>query len=244
MPDQYDVLNARYEEVKRIPIGLAETATVLAALPDPAGRSVLDVGCGTGFYPRLFRRAGAGRVIGVDASREMIAHAQRAEERDPYGISYEALDARTLPVLGTFDIVTSIWLLGYAEHEAELDAMLAGMTANLRPDGTLVVLFPNPEADWETLAGYARYGLHVVPSGEVGGRTRTTVHVDTDPPFEFESFFWPPGVVEAALGRAGLTGLRRQPVTVPPDAAAERGEQFWRTVREMPTFAVYRGVRG
>ncbi|MFE0026614.1 class I SAM-dependent methyltransferase [Amycolatopsis sp. NPDC059021] len=244
MPDQYDVLNARYEEVKRIPIGLAETATVLAAVPDPAGKSMLDIGCGTGFYPRLFRRSGASRVVGVDASREMIAHAQRLEERDPFGISYEVHDALALPVIGAFDIVTSVWLLGYAASEAELDTMLARMTANLRPDGTLVVLFPNPEADWETLAEYARYGLHVVAHGESNGRTRTTVHVDTDPPFEFESFFWPPGVVEAALGRAGLTGLRRQPVTVPPAAAAERGEQFWRTVREMPTFAVYRGVRG
>ncbi len=66
MPDQYDAIGALYERVKSLPVGLVEQATLLAALPDLAGRSVLDVGTGTGFYPRTFKRLGAGRVVGVD----------------------------------------------------------------------------------------------------------------------------------------------------------------------------------
>jgi predicted RNA methylase len=46
---------------------LAERATLLAALPDLRGKSVLDVACGTGFYPRAFRRLGADPVVGVDS---------------------------------------------------------------------------------------------------------------------------------------------------------------------------------
>jgi SAM-dependent methyltransferase len=239
VPDQYDSIADLYEQVKRIPIGLAETATVVSALPDLAGKSVLDVGAGAGYYPRLFRRKGAARVVGVDASREMIAHAQLLEERDPLGISYEVHDAARLPVLGRFDVVTAIWLLGYAPGIEALDTMIGGLAANLAPGGDLVTLFPNPEVDWDVMASYSPYGMHVLRTGESLGRTSTTVHVETEPPFEFESFFWPPGVAEAALERGGFTDLRRQAPVVPEDAVTERGEEFWARLRACPTFAVY-----
>jgi len=59
-----------------------------------------------------------------------------------------------------------------------------------------------------------------------------------DPPFSFDSFFWPPGVVDAALERAGLTNIRRHPTVVPDGAVAERGEEFWAQLRLSPSFAV------
>ncbi|GAA1027358.1 hypothetical protein GCM10009565_49120 [Amycolatopsis albidoflavus] len=57
-------------------------------------------------------------------------------------------------------------------------------------------------------------------------------------PFEFESYFWPFGVVEAALRLAGLVDLGRHPVVAPESAVAEHGEEFWQDVREMPAFAI------
>jgi SAM-dependent methyltransferase len=242
--DQYDSIADVYEQVKRIPIGLAETTTLVSALPELAGKSVLDVGCGAGYYPRLFRSAGARRVAGVDAAQEMIAHAQRREERDPIGISYEVHDAAKLPVMGAFDVVTAVWLLGYAPGVDALDAMVARLAANLVPGGELVVLFPNPDADWDVLAAYSRYGMTVERTGEADGRISCTVHVEVDPPFDFESFFWPPGVVESALERGGFTGLKRYPAIVPPEALAERGEEFWAGLLACPTFAVYRAKLG
>ncbi|RSN63148.1 ToxA protein [Amycolatopsis sp. WAC 04182] len=82
-----------------------QAATLLEALPDLAGRSVLVVGCGDGRYPRLLRSKGARRVVGVDADQTLIAAAQREEERDPVGISYEVHQFARLPVMGAFDIV-------------------------------------------------------------------------------------------------------------------------------------------
>jgi SAM-dependent methyltransferase len=244
VPDQYDVIGALYERVKSLPVGLAEQGTLLAALPDLDGRSVLDVGTGTGFYPRIFKRMGAGRVVGVDASPEMITYARRVEERDPMGIGYEVHHGDTLPRLGAFDVVTAVWLLGYAEGVDALDRMLANLVANLAPGGTFVTLAPNPDLDWDGLREYPRYGLSAARTGESHGRQGYTVHIDGDPPFDFAGFLWPPGVIEAALARAGLTGVRRHPVTVPADALAERGGEYWATLVANPTFAVFSAVRG
>lgn len=240
MPDGYEAIADVYEQVKRIPVGLAETATLTSALPSLTGRSVLDVGCGAGFYPRLYRSLGASRVVGVDASPEMIAHARGVGGE---GITYDVHDAAMLPVLGEFDVVTAVWLLGYAPGAAALDTMVARLAANLRPGGDLVVLFPHPEVDWARMADFGRYGMRVLRTGESHGRTAVQVHVEVEPPFAFESFFWPSGVVENALSRGGFTDLRRLPTAVPADAVAERGEDFWAELRRSPTFVVYHAKR-
>jgi SAM-dependent methyltransferase len=240
---QYDAIGELYERAKHLPVGVAEQGTLLAALPDLAGRSVLDVGTGTGFYPRLFKQRGAGRVVGVDASPEMVAYARSVEERGRLGISYAVHDAAALPKLGDFEVVTAVWLLGYAPGEAALDGMLSRLVANLADGGSLVVLVPNPDLDWDRLDIYPRYGFSAVKTEVSAGRQGYAVHIDGDPPIDFEGFAWPPGVVERALTRAGLTGVRRHPVSVPAEAVADRGEGYWADLLANPSFAVFTAVR-
>ncbi len=111
-----------------------QVATLLEALPDLAGRAVLVVGCGDGRYPRLLRREGARRVVGVDADQALIAAAQREEERDPVGISYEVHQLARLPVMGAFDVVLAF--LDSAVH-------LGRVAASLVTGGLLVVVATN-----------------------------------------------------------------------------------------------------
>lgn len=239
--DQYDALGAIYERAKHIPTGLAERATLLSAVGDLLGRSVLDVACGTGFYARLFHDLGATRVVGVDSAGEMIGYARHVERREQRGITYEQHDATSLPVLGEFDVVTAVWLLGYADDEAALDAMIGNLKANLAPGGRLVALVPNPDADWDLLAQYGRYGYEVTRTGPMNVKQPVTVQVLGDPPFDFDSFYWERGVFDAALTRAGLADVTRQPAVTPDD---ERGEEFWGPLRQSPSFGVFTAVRG
>lgn len=243
MTDQYDAIGQLYERTKHLPIGRAEQGTLVAALPDLTGRSVLDVGTGTGFYPRRYMELGAARVTGVDSSPEMIAYARRVEERAPLGITYEVHDAAALPRIGEFDVVTSVWLLGYAPGEAALDEMLDRLLANLARGGTLVALVPNPDLDWDRLDIFQRYGITAAKTEVSEGRQGYSVHVDGDPPIDFVGFSWPPGVLDRAFERAGLTGVRRHPVTIPEEAVAEHGADYWADLIGNPTFAVYTAVK-
>jgi SAM-dependent methyltransferase len=232
--DQYDALGQTYERTKYIPTGLAEQATFLAALPELTGKSVLDVACGTGFYPRQFIQRGATTVVGVDSAQEMVAYARLVEQRAPLGIVYHQYDATDLPALGTFDVVTAVWLLGYAPDDTALDQMIANLKANLAAGGTLAVLIPNPDVDWDVMADYGRYGYVVTKSGSTNGiRQPVVVHVLGDPPFEFDSFFWPAGAIDGALARGGLTEVTRAPTVVPDE------REFWADLKRSPSFAVY-----
>jgi SAM-dependent methyltransferase len=241
--DQYDAIGKLYERGKDLPVGLAEQGTLLAALPDLAGKSVLDVGTGTGFYPRRYKQLGAALVTGVDASPEMIAYARLVEEREPLGILYEVHDAASLPKIGEFDVVTAVWLLGYAQGEAALDGMLARLLANVAGGGTLVALVPNPEFDWDWLDVYPRYGITAAKTEMSEGRQGYSIHIDGDPPIDFVGFSWPPGVLERAFTRAGLTAVQRHPITIPDDTLAERGADYWADLVANPTFGVFTAIK-
>lgn len=96
-------------------IGQREAALVVKMLRPETGDSLLDVGCGTGFFTRTFAATLDGVVMGVDVNPEWIAYAQ---QRDPHGASYGIADVRALPYAdASFDLTVSITALCFVEPE-------------------------------------------------------------------------------------------------------------------------------
>ncbi|MDP6975501.1 MAG: 50S ribosomal protein L11 methyltransferase [Acidimicrobiales bacterium] len=118
------------------------TVLVLAELDQfgPEGRSVLDVGCGSGVLAISAAMAGAGSVVAVDVDPDAVAWTRFNAEAN--GVS---LDASTAPVAdlgGPFELVLANVL---PSVHAELAADLVRLTAD---GGTLVVSgIPEERAD-------------------------------------------------------------------------------------------------
>ncbi|MFE0515706.1 class I SAM-dependent methyltransferase, partial [Streptomyces sp. NPDC058964] len=112
----------------------AAAETVLGLIPDGA-RRLLDVACGTGIVTRRLAAARPGmRVTGADLAHNM---ARMAAARLPGTILLA--DSRRLPFPdGTFDAVTSVWLLHLIETPADVRAVIAECARVLRPDGVYV----------------------------------------------------------------------------------------------------------
>ena len=106
---------------------------VIRGLLEPAGRDVVDVGCGGGELARWFARQGA-RVVGVDAQPAALRRARAA------GIPVAAARAEALPLAtaGT-DVVV---VFNSLHHFAEPAAALAEARRVLRPAGQLYVAEP------------------------------------------------------------------------------------------------------
>ena len=81
-----------------------EVAFLVEALGLEPGMRVLDVGCGPGRHAHALGRRGIA-VHGVDISERFVALA-RAEAPD--GVTFERLDARSLPFDATFDAAISL----------------------------------------------------------------------------------------------------------------------------------------
>jgi SAM-dependent methyltransferase len=110
------------------------TPAFFESLPDVAGLSGLDIGCGEGHNTRLLAGRGA-RVTAVDISERFIAHARRAEAEDPRGIEYRVASAVDLPFPeATFDFATAFMSL---MDVPETDRVVAEAYRVLRPGGFL-----------------------------------------------------------------------------------------------------------
>lgn len=98
-------------------IGRREAELVLAHLQPRRGESLLEVGCGTGYFTRTLAAGLDGRVTGVDISPERVAYARG---RDGGRASYALADACTLPFPNaSFDLVMSITALCFIADEVQ-----------------------------------------------------------------------------------------------------------------------------
>lgn len=120
----------------------ADRAAALAEL-DWRGKSVLDIGCGTGETAHLVARRGAARVLGIDYAPGAIAVAEK-NYRAP-NLSFAVRDVRD--VRGKFDAILS---MGTLEHIDDPLGLLKKCKSMLRPGGSLIITSPN----WSNPRGY------------------------------------------------------------------------------------------
>lgn len=90
---------------------LINTPAFLAMLPDIAGLTGLDIGCGEGSNTRQLVDRGA-QMTGIDIARVVIEHARAAEQATPRSITYLLGNAQSLPFAdASFDFATAFMSL-------------------------------------------------------------------------------------------------------------------------------------
>jgi SAM-dependent methyltransferase len=90
-----------------------------------AGKRVLDVGCGTGFWIEFFKQRGAGEIVGMDLSATSVA---TLSKRHPEEIFLQGdIGSTNLDLPGRFDLVNMIDVTWYLNHE-----QLRGACENIR----------------------------------------------------------------------------------------------------------------
>lgn len=108
-PAQYD---AWYDTPRGRWIGDTEYALIRKLLDLQPGDSVLDVGCGTGWFTRRVATDGA-QVVGLDRDAEALAFARQRSAR---GARFVHGDASALPFAdASFDAVLSVTALCFVE---------------------------------------------------------------------------------------------------------------------------------
>jgi 2-polyprenyl-3-methyl-5-hydroxy-6-metoxy-1,4-benzoquinol methylase len=67
MTTDYDAISTEYKKAKQHPWRLhIEHFTLFELIGPVAGKTVLDLACGEGFYTRSLKQKGAAKVVGMD----------------------------------------------------------------------------------------------------------------------------------------------------------------------------------
>lgn len=135
--DAYRLWAPTYDDQSDNAILQLEEQTVLPIFDDVglAGRSVIDLGCGTGRHVRHILERGAKQIVGMDLSEEMLSVA-RQRIRSPK-VDFIQAEFRHIPVTDEqFDCAVASLALSHEEH---LEGALQEFRRILKPGSTLII---------------------------------------------------------------------------------------------------------
>lgn len=158
------------------------------------GERVLDAACGTGELTRAFREGTrAGRVVGLDYTKEMLAI---AEHKDADGIEYVHGDAMDLPFDdGSFDVLSIAFGIRNVQEPARA---IAEFRRVLAPGGRLLILEFSRPRNPLIRAGNDFYCGWLMP------RTATLISGDKS-----GAYYYLPKSVESFIGPEQLGAMAR-----------------------------------
>ena len=106
--------------------------------------SVLDIGCGEGYFSRQVAKRGC-RVLGIDSSKEMIKLAKKKEKENPLGIEYKVRDATRLLEIGKdkFDVCVGNFIAHYFTPDG-LFGFYNEMAGVMADEGHFILSIPHP----------------------------------------------------------------------------------------------------
>ncbi len=103
-----------------------------------AGKSLLDLGCGTGGHAMLLAQRGY-HVTAVERSADMLRAARAKAEQAGVAVDFQQGDITRLEWHETFAAAFAMFAVaGYLTEDWELEDFLAGAWRGLRPGGILV----------------------------------------------------------------------------------------------------------
>ena len=209
------------------------------------GLRVLDLACGNGFYTRKIKEKGAAITIGIDVAAEMIQLAEANETAHPVGCHYRVQNAAEMPRIGTFDMVTAMYLLNHAKSKEELVQFCKTAYAHLAIGGRFIGCNDNIYNEPEHHSSYQKYGFskYCTPERKDGDPITYVMHNPDGSQFQFNNYYLSPQTYQEAFEEAGFVDFRWEGPYLNPD---QQDNSFWTPFMDAPPiigFSAYKRYR-
>lgn len=243
MKNQYENISDEFQKARQMPITeYLEVPSVIQALGQINGKSVIDFACGEGFFTRIWSKLGAEKVVGLDLSPEMIGLAVQQEQVNQFGIRYIVSDASVQQSIGRFDVATAIFLFNYASDIETLSKMMKNVLFNLENGGRLIAVVPNPDF----INGRKNthpYGYFIEELSSDPSSMKVKMTFTGDRPFSIEFTQWSRGIYEQTLTESGFGDISWVHFSVSDEGMLKLGSEYWRSTIENPKSIILMAVK-
>lgn len=224
MLNDYEQLASKYRETDLKPDKyFSILPTVLQLIGDLSGKTVLDMGCGSGFFSRAVADAGAISVLGIDRSTAQI---ELAKIEPHPNVKYLVDDIFEVP-LPKVDVVCAPFLINYLSSKNELVTFLKKVKEALNESGRAIFVIDLPSG-----RDLKKYGARKAVHGSYKDGTPMTLELfdgNGKSICVLEAYYLQPSTFEAALKEAGFSTVRKTAPIVSKEGLDAYGEEYWRS---------------
>ena len=212
------------------------TPLFLRLVGDIQNKTVADFGCGDGFFTRILAQNFPKKVMGVDHSETMIKKAIQKEKTNPQNIKYILEDIKVLDLTDKFDIISSVYLLDYAESKEDLFKMIKSIFNHLNENGKFCAIVPHPNICPMKEFEYERRvtSLSNKNSFEDGDILKCEIKKD-DQQIEFNFYYWSKETYDELLQKAGFKNIHWVEPFVSEEGIQKFGREYWNKLLKKPS---------
>jgi len=218
---------------------------ILVRLIDPAGKYILDLGCGEGYFARLLKSKNAGMITGVDVAQGLVQEARRKDPQGDYRV-YDVTRDETFED-NKFDVVICNMVL---MDISDLNLAFRKIASFLKIGGKFIASIQNP--------------YYTFPVGVWKRDIRDLLKAKTQPALKITNYFAPTTAEKKLAGddelvkhfhwklseyinlaaRNKLRLISMEEPKIPADLAIKYKETFLSTqLQQVPLFQVMEFVK-
>lgn len=200
--------------------------TVMNMIGDLSNKTVLDLGCGDGFFTIALANSGAKHVIGIDNAKEQIQLAHK--KTHPKNITYKLGDIFK-DRLPTADIILTPFVVNYAQSVDNLEFLFQNIYQSLTPNGKVVLVVDLPKGK-----DLKRFGSIKTLSGpaENGAEIKIDLYNNDEFICTLFSHYYTPKTLEDNLKHIGFKNILWHKPLISKEGVLKFGENFWKNFAE------------
>lgn len=195
--------------------------TVLGILGNLKNKTVLDLGCGDGFFTRALASMGAKKVIGIDNSEIQLKLAK--EKLSEKNIEYEYGDIFR-DKIPQADVILSPFVLNYAENIGSLEFLFKNIWQSLSDGGKVLFVVDLPKGN-----NLKKFGSLKTLENEAKDGTRIKIDLYNGDDFicTLYSIYYTPKTLENYLVKVGFKNIKWHKPVISKEGIDKFGKDFW-----------------
>lgn len=226
--NDYNKLSESYQQTAVKPDKQFSTLpTVLKIAGNFENKTILDLGCGSGFFTNEFARKGAKKVIGIDNSVEQINLAKKNPLENTEYILADIFKDN----LSTADIVLAPYVVNYATDIDQLVKLFQNIYTSLNKNGKLIIVVDLPEGK-----DLKKFGAIKNVLGEKVDGAKIEIQLFNNEKFIclLNAVYFTPSTLENTLQSAGFTDIVWHRPIISEEGIKKFGNEFWKGYIESP----------